>query len=242
MEEILCIHKPRKCPKCGGKVARIFYGLPAYTEKLQADLDAGRVILGGCCRTEHDPTWQCTKCGQEFYQVPAGIVHDEIPHIPPLRYTLEAQKLADACAKENFGNYGCDSALYDGTLDWLPKTLIFSPLFEDGGPDIGFPPFILVENGEADLHMSMEILDALMKKYHWPDEFDTEDGYVPPTQIARFYQVKDEVEAQAVKSLESQGKFPYYPNVWPEMKRIFRTQYHIQWKAPDEIFKHRIYD
>ena len=77
MEEILCIHKPRKCPKCGGKVARIFYGMPAFTEKLQADLDAGRVILGGCCLDDRGPTWQCTKCGQEFYKVPAG-VHDDL--------------------------------------------------------------------------------------------------------------------------------------------------------------------
>lgn len=242
MEEILCIHKPRKCPKCGGKVARIFYGMPAFTEKLQADLDAGRVILGGCCKTEHDPTWQCTKCEQEIYQDLEGLFNEALPPKKPLRYTLAAQKIADAYAKQEFGYCGCDSALYDGTLDWFPNTLIFSPLFEDGGPDIGFPPFILVENGKADLHLSLEILRALEEKYHWPEEYDIEDGYVPPTQIARFYQVKDEVEALAIKSLESQNKFPYYPNLWPEMKRIFRTQYHIQWKAPDEIFKHRIYD
>lgn len=73
MEEILCIEKPRKC-HCGGKVARIFYGMPAYTEKLQADLDAGRVILGGCCLGDRGPTWQCTKCEQEFYKDSAEII------------------------------------------------------------------------------------------------------------------------------------------------------------------------
>ena len=60
------ICKPRKCPKCGGKVARILYGMPAFTKKLQTDLDAGRVILGGCEIVENMPTWQCTNCGQEF--------------------------------------------------------------------------------------------------------------------------------------------------------------------------------
>lgn len=66
MKENLCINKPRKCPKCGGKVARIFYGMPAFSERLQADLDAGRIVLGGCEIFENMPTWQCTNCGQEF--------------------------------------------------------------------------------------------------------------------------------------------------------------------------------
>lgn len=94
MEEILCIEKPRKC-HCGGKVARIFYGMPAYSEKLQADLDAGRVILGGCEMFEHMPTWQCTKCGQEFYKVPAG-VHDDLARGKVLYdYLMESNKGTD---------------------------------------------------------------------------------------------------------------------------------------------------
>lgn len=62
------ICKPRKCPECGGKVARIFYGMPAFTERLQADLDAGRIVLGGCEISENMPTWQCVECGKLFYE------------------------------------------------------------------------------------------------------------------------------------------------------------------------------
>lgn len=47
-----------------------YYGMPAYSEKLQADLDAGRIVLGGCELTEHDPTWECINCGQQFYKGP----------------------------------------------------------------------------------------------------------------------------------------------------------------------------
>lgn len=37
------------CPYCGSRnIARIFRGMPAFTEELQRELDEGKVILGGC--------------------------------------------------------------------------------------------------------------------------------------------------------------------------------------------------
>ncbi len=61
--------KPRKCPKCGSnKVAAILFGLPVYSENLQQDMDSGKIVLGGCCISAHDPTWQCIDCGIEIYQ------------------------------------------------------------------------------------------------------------------------------------------------------------------------------
>jgi hypothetical protein len=55
--------KPRKCPACGGKsIASFLYGMPAYSEKLRADLDSGKVVLGGCCIWDDQPTWKCNNC------------------------------------------------------------------------------------------------------------------------------------------------------------------------------------
>jgi hypothetical protein len=52
------------CPSCGSdRVAWIFYGLPLSFESLQPELDAGRIILGGCDCSESDPQWQCQACG-----------------------------------------------------------------------------------------------------------------------------------------------------------------------------------
>jgi len=63
-------NKPRKCPECGSiSIASILYGMPFLDEKLQADLDNGRVVLGGCCRTDNDPVWKCNSCGIEFYRL-----------------------------------------------------------------------------------------------------------------------------------------------------------------------------
>lgn len=62
--------RPRKCPSCGSThVARILYGLPAFSAKLKASLDAETVVLGGCCVTDDDPEWQCSACDTRIYQI-----------------------------------------------------------------------------------------------------------------------------------------------------------------------------
>lgn len=61
--------RPRKCPACGSsRIAEILYGLPAFSAKLKRDLDAGRIILGGCCVTNDDPKWQCPDCQMVIYK------------------------------------------------------------------------------------------------------------------------------------------------------------------------------
>lgn len=61
--------KPRKCPACGSKrIARILYGLPAFSDELQRDLEEGKITLGGCCIRDDDPVWQCADCDMEFYK------------------------------------------------------------------------------------------------------------------------------------------------------------------------------
>ncbi|RMG53061.1 MAG: hypothetical protein D6723_07730 [Acidobacteria bacterium] len=63
--------KPRKCPVCGSsRIARILYGLPPpdLPEKLKNDLDAGRIVFGGCIVFGDDPTWQCVNCGTSIFR------------------------------------------------------------------------------------------------------------------------------------------------------------------------------
>ncbi len=48
------------------------YGMPVPDEKLQADLDSGRVVLGGCCISLDDPAWKCRECGAVFYKDISG--------------------------------------------------------------------------------------------------------------------------------------------------------------------------
>lgn len=55
------------CPRCGSPaIARIQYGEPAHSEQLTADLEAHRVVLGGCVVWDDQPNRTCTACGLEF--------------------------------------------------------------------------------------------------------------------------------------------------------------------------------
>ena len=61
------IEKPDKCPKCGAPVYRIQYGLPAMSEEEYFETYHEHVIFGGCCISEDDPEWACSKCGAEIF-------------------------------------------------------------------------------------------------------------------------------------------------------------------------------
>lgn len=63
------IEKPDKCPKCGAPVYRILYGMPAMPEEEYFKTYHEHVIYGGCCVSEDDPEWQCSKCGAEIFNV-----------------------------------------------------------------------------------------------------------------------------------------------------------------------------
>jgi hypothetical protein len=55
--------KAQRCSACGSaSVAKFQYGLPRFTPELNEDLDAGRVILGGCSVGPEDPLWACLDC------------------------------------------------------------------------------------------------------------------------------------------------------------------------------------
>lgn len=55
------------CPKCNGNsIAKILWGLPAMSEKLEQQLNEGKVVLGGCCVTDNDPKWHCNNCEYEW--------------------------------------------------------------------------------------------------------------------------------------------------------------------------------
>jgi len=63
-ERIERVSKPVRCPNCDhSPVASILWGMPASSQKLDEDLKAGRVTLGGCCVSGDDPAWECRKCG-----------------------------------------------------------------------------------------------------------------------------------------------------------------------------------
>ena len=62
-EKIFRDRKPRTCPSCNGKnVAVILWGYPLETAELTKALHENKIILGGCCISDNDPTWECADC------------------------------------------------------------------------------------------------------------------------------------------------------------------------------------
>jgi hypothetical protein len=59
--------KPRECPSCGStRIADIMYGLPAFDQKMQRDIEEGKIVLGGCCIAPDSPVWKCLDCGLDM--------------------------------------------------------------------------------------------------------------------------------------------------------------------------------
>lgn len=58
--------KPRQCPACKSKnVASIVYGYPSSDAFEQAEQK--KIVLGGCCVSDCDPSWQCVDCDTDIY-------------------------------------------------------------------------------------------------------------------------------------------------------------------------------
>jgi hypothetical protein len=61
--------KPRACPSCRHTpVATILYGLPVFGPQLREALEAGAMTIGGCCVSDDDAAWECTKCGCRIHR------------------------------------------------------------------------------------------------------------------------------------------------------------------------------
>jgi hypothetical protein len=68
-KKIFVTRKPTKCPGCGSsKVAVYLYGMPDFSDELQQKVEAGTVVLGGCCITGKDPDYHCMDCNADIYK------------------------------------------------------------------------------------------------------------------------------------------------------------------------------
>lgn len=42
------------------------YGFPAFSDDLKREIDAGKIVLGGCIVFDDAPHWRCCKCEREW--------------------------------------------------------------------------------------------------------------------------------------------------------------------------------
>lgn len=54
-----------RCPRCGAETARILWGMPCWSEKLQEEVNEKKVYIGGCDIIESPPSRHCYNCGKD---------------------------------------------------------------------------------------------------------------------------------------------------------------------------------
>lgn len=78
-----------ECPYCGAPVYPIQYGEPCVSEEVYFKKTGKHVIYGGCCISDNDATYECSKCHRRFNP-------NHTRYFLPL-----VQKMADAYAMNN---------------------------------------------------------------------------------------------------------------------------------------------
>jgi len=43
--------------------------MPAWSPKMQEEIDQGKLVLGGCCVSDHDPEWQCVEFETRIFHI-----------------------------------------------------------------------------------------------------------------------------------------------------------------------------
>lgn len=80
-----------RCPKCGNRnVAEYLWGMPAFTKKLEEELEVGHFVLGGCMITESDPKYHCNNCKKDFGGPPIKMNKDG----SLFDYAIETRKIS----------------------------------------------------------------------------------------------------------------------------------------------------
>ena len=55
------------CPECNGtNIALILWGYPGNMDAIKEELEKGKIVLGGCLVTDHDPKWGCNVCNHRW--------------------------------------------------------------------------------------------------------------------------------------------------------------------------------
>ena len=67
-------NRPR-CPECGSKnVARLQWGRPVWSERLEHELETGKAELAGCFVDKYSERWQCNDCHHRFGNIELGFL------------------------------------------------------------------------------------------------------------------------------------------------------------------------
>ena len=142
------IRRPKRCPRCGGEVCDIIYGMPVATwEENYLKATGRKAVLGGCCLSVDgsDPDYKCEDCEQQLRK---------------LSFPQNAKKRAfEALVKGDDDSIFCD-VVYEGLYR---KQMIFSPKSKPGICWDGNILIFVDESGMAKVHKGFGNFAVLQK-------------------------------------------------------------------------------
>ena len=142
------IRRPKRCPRCGGEVCDIIYGLPCSTwEEDHLKATGHKAVLGGCCLSVDgsDPDFLCEDCELQFLR---------------LSFPSNAKKRAfEALVKSDEDSIFCD-VVYEGLYR---KQMIFSPKSKPGFCWDGNILIFVNDLGIAKVHKGLGNFSVLQK-------------------------------------------------------------------------------
>ena len=148
MKALDVIRRPKRCPRCGGEVCDIIYGMPVATwEEDHLKATGHKAVLGGCCLSVDgsDPDYQCEDCGLQFLRL----------SFPRNAKKLALEALIDVYEESIF----CD-VVYEGLYR---KQMIFSPKSKPGFCWDGDILIFVNELGIAKVHKGLGNFSVLQK-------------------------------------------------------------------------------
>ena len=190
-----------KCPKCGRtNVAEILYGMPAFDDELEARIKAGKVRVGGCCVTDHDPRFHCNKC------------HSDFGYPPTITTKTGSEDLRDVTTLIHFSVGGFFKGDKDITFKKEDNGAILSVL---SLPDYAEDGHVVISEKEW-----RKLLDKLFCKLciaEWDSIYEDRDVYDGEQWELR-------VKLTGKKELNYWGSNAY-PPLWKDLKNTFRPYF-----------------
>ncbi len=200
-----------KCPYCGSKnTARILYGMPVFSDELQAKMDSGKLHLGGCCISgvpdgsggmiNLDPGRYCNDCHKEFARPPYLVAKDR----------MSAESYSDIVTgiRFSYGGYfmGHTEIIIKRTKEGAAVSVSQFPIEKEP-----------IEDKQITSLRWMRLVNSLYSGlflHEWKKSYDN-------------FEVLDGEQWELEITMTNRRKRTYegsnaYPPYWPELKALFR--------------------
>ena len=200
MRPIDVIRRPLRCPKCGGEVCDIIWGMPIVSWKEDHLKATGHnAVLGGCCLKEGGyPGLRCEDCGQEFNQ---------------LSFPSKSKAFAREALLQDEDSIFCDVE-YVGLYK---KQMVYTPVVKEG---ICWDGIILVfvdETGKAKVRDGLSLIPIIQKIHRDKEKLNTHSEFF--YRMAAKRSLKDDYFYDNVRRCGMyKGKRAYEPVLKEEFK------------------------